>query len=58
MNAETKFLVPYTKALRAWLKQFVQDVMDKQVVNTDMKLRHIFNKAIEVQRNYILQPFS
>ncbi|KAM6992474.1 apolipoprotein B-100-like [Tautogolabrus adspersus] len=47
MNADTKILVPYTEALQAWLVQFVEDVMDQQVVKTDMKVRHIFNKAVE-----------
>ncbi|KAM7395254.1 hypothetical protein PAMA_006830 [Pampus argenteus] len=47
MNAETKILVPYTDAIQAWLKQFAEDVMDQQMVKTDMKLRHIFNKALE-----------
>lgn len=50
MNADTKILVPYTEALQAWLRQFVEDVMDQQVVKTDMKLRHVFNKAVEVKR--------
>lgn len=49
MNADTKFLVPYGEALQAWLGNFVEDVMDQQVVKTDMKLRHIFNKAVEVK---------
>lgn len=49
INAETKILVPYTKALQAWLSQFVEEVMDQRVVKTDMKLRHIFNKAVEVK---------
>lgn len=48
MNADTKTLVPYTEAFMTWLGHFVEDVMDQQVVKTDMKLRHIFNKAIEV----------
>uniref|UniRef100_UPI0037E98079 apolipoprotein B-100-like n=1 Tax=Semicossyphus pulcher TaxID=241346 RepID=UPI0037E98079 len=47
MNADTKILVPYTEALQAWLVQFGEDVMDQQVVKTDMKLRHIFDKAVE-----------
>ncbi|XP_032399124.1 apolipoprotein B-100 [Etheostoma spectabile] len=47
MNADTKILVPYTEALQAWLKQFAEDIVDQQVVKTDMKLRHIFNKAVE-----------
>lgn len=53
MSADTKFLVPYTEALQAWLRHFVEDVMDQQVVKTDMKLRHIFNKAVEVIKKYI-----
>lgn len=48
MNADTKILVPYTEALQAWLRHFVENVMDQQVVKTDMKLRHIFSKAVEV----------
>ncbi|KAF1376723.1 hypothetical protein PFLUV_G00214430 [Perca fluviatilis] len=47
MNADTKILVPYTEALQAWLRQFAEDIVDQQVVKTDMKLRHIFNKAVE-----------
>ncbi|XP_029281256.1 apolipoprotein B-100-like [Cottoperca gobio] len=47
MNADTKILVPYTKAIQAWLAQLVEDVMDQQVVKTDMKLSHVFNKAVE-----------
>ncbi|XP_037101237.1 apolipoprotein B-100-like isoform X1 [Syngnathus acus] len=47
MNAETKLLVPYTKALRTWVGQIAKDSMDRQIVNTDMKLRHIVNKAVE-----------
>lgn len=49
VNADTKILVPYTEALQVWLRQFGEDVMDQQVVKTDMKLRHIFNKAVEVR---------
>ncbi|XP_068433484.1 apolipoprotein B-100-like [Clinocottus analis] len=47
MNADTKILVPYTEALQAWLRQLMEDVMDQQVVKTDMKVRHVFNKAVE-----------
>lgn len=48
MNADTKNLVLYTEAFKTWLGHFAEDVMDQQVVKTDMKLRHIFNKAVEV----------
>ncbi|KAL7389148.1 hypothetical protein ABVT39_027149 [Epinephelus coioides] len=47
MNADTKIVVPYTKAVIVWLKQFAEDVMEQQVVKTDMKLRHVLNKAVE-----------
>ncbi|XP_071777034.1 apolipoprotein B-100-like [Centroberyx gerrardi] len=47
MNSDTKILVSYTEAFQAWLSQFAEDVMDQRVVNTDMKLRHIFTKALE-----------
>lgn len=48
MNADTKNLVFYTEAFKTWLGHFAEDVMDQKVVKTDMKLRHIFNKAVEV----------
>lgn len=48
MNADTKVLVPHTVTLQTMLGQFLEDVMDQQVVKTDMKLRHIVNKAVEV----------
>ncbi|KAM8832925.1 apolipoprotein B-100-like [Spinachia spinachia] len=47
MNANTKILVPYTEAAQAWLRQLVNDVMKQKVVKTDLKLRHVFNKAVE-----------
>ncbi|XP_054618361.1 apolipoprotein B-100-like [Dunckerocampus dactyliophorus] len=50
MNAETKVLVPYTEALRVWVRQFAKDAMDHRVVNTDMKLHHIVNKALEASK--------
>lgn len=57
MNADTKMLVPYNDAFQAWVKQVVEDVMDQQIVKTDMKLRHIFNKAVEVKKNEIIVLF-
>lgn len=48
MNADSKILVSYAEALGAWFKLFMEDAMEQQVVNTDMKLRHIVNKAVEV----------
>lgn len=57
MNAETRILVSYTEALKVWLSQSVEDVMDQKVVKTDMKLRHIFNKAVEVKKKKKLKQF-
>uniref|UniRef100_A0A8C6MGE3 Vitellogenin domain-containing protein n=1 Tax=Nothobranchius furzeri TaxID=105023 RepID=A0A8C6MGE3_NOTFU len=50
VNADTKVPVHYTKALQAQLGQIANEVMDKQVVKTDMKLRHILNKGMEVSK--------
>lgn len=48
MNGDTKIPMEYTEALQAWLRQLAEDVMNQQVVKTDMKLSHILNKGIEV----------
>lgn len=48
VNADTKNMVFYTEAMATWLAHFAEDIMDQKVVKTDMKLRHIFNKAVEV----------
>lgn len=48
VNADTKNLVFYTEVFKTWLEHFAEDIMDQKVVKTDMKLRHIFNKAVEV----------
>lgn len=48
MNAETKALVPYTEAVGAWLSKFAEDALDHQLASTDMKLRHVVKKALEV----------
>lgn len=51
MGSEIQNLIPYTEALQAWLKQLSEDILDQQVVRTDMKLRHIFIKSLEVRHN-------
>ena len=53
MNSDIKMLQPYTEALQAWMELLMNEMMDQQVVKTDMKVRHIYTKALEV-RNYIL----
>lgn len=48
MNADTMVLNFYAEALGDWLMIFVDDAMDQKVVSTDLKLRHIITKAVEV----------
>lgn len=50
MNADTKIPVQYAEALQSWLSLLAEDLLEKKVVKTDMKLRHIVNKGIEVKR--------
>ncbi|KAG7508735.1 apolipoprotein B-100-like [Solea senegalensis] len=47
VNADTKMLVAFTDDFQFSLWQFVENVMDQQVVKTDMKMRHIINKGVE-----------
>ncbi|XP_034017680.1 apolipoprotein B-100-like [Thalassophryne amazonica] len=46
-NADTKILVSLSEALQIWFGEVVEGAMEQQVVNTDMKFRHIFNKGLE-----------
>lgn len=48
MNTEIHKMLPDSEAVQNWLQQLSQDILDQKVVKTDMKLRHIYNKAIEV----------
>lgn len=48
MNANTMALSFNTEACKEFLRVMLDDAMDQQVVSTDLKLRHIINKAIEV----------
>ncbi|KAJ3607020.1 hypothetical protein NHX12_026535 [Muraenolepis orangiensis] len=47
MNSNITMLKPYTEALQAWMELLTNEVMDQQVVKTDMKVRHIYTKALE-----------
>lgn len=58
LNAETKSLVLYAGVLQDWISQSVEDLMDQQVVKTDMKLRHIVNKAAEVKKITIFRELD
>lgn len=48
MNADTTTLRYYTEACKDFLRVLVDDAMDQRVVSTDLKLRHIVTKAVEV----------
>ncbi|MEQ2164102.1 hypothetical protein GOODEAATRI_003098 [Goodea atripinnis] len=48
VKADTKIPVHYSEALQTWLSRLAEDLMEKKVVKTDMKLRHIVNKGIEL----------
>lgn len=48
MQADTMALSFYTEACKEFLRVLLDDAMDQRVVSTDLKLRHIVNKAVEV----------
>lgn len=48
MNANTMVLNFYGETFVEWLMILAHDAMDQKVVSTDLKLRHIINKAVEV----------
>ncbi|XP_062407569.1 apolipoprotein B-100-like [Sardina pilchardus] len=50
MNTEIHKMLPSTESAQSWLEQLSQDILDQKVVKTDMKLRHIYNKAIEASQ--------
>ncbi|XP_068199369.1 apolipoprotein B-100-like [Antennarius striatus] len=52
-NVDTRILEPYFALVRFYVMHFTELAMDQQVVNTDMKLRHIFNKAVEASNIWI-----
>jgi len=48
MNSEIENLVPMAAVdIQNWLMQLSDDILDQRVIKTDMKLRHIYNKALE-----------
>lgn len=54
MNSDIKMLKPYTEALQVWMEMLMNEMMDQQVVKTDMKVRHIYIKALEVRTYYLV----
>ncbi|KAJ7988062.1 hypothetical protein DPEC_G00319740 [Dallia pectoralis] len=53
MGSEIQKLLPNTEALQASLRQLSDNILDQQVVETDMKLRHIFTKSLEACNNWM-----
>ncbi|XP_038134630.1 apolipoprotein B-100-like [Cyprinodon tularosa] len=53
VNADTKIPVHYAEAIQSWLTRLSKDLLEKKVVKTDMKLRHIVNKGIEASNIWI-----
>lgn len=49
MNADTVALSFYTGVCKDFLRVLLDDAMDQRVVSTDLKLRHIVNKAVEAR---------
>ncbi|KAM4712808.1 apolipoprotein B-100-like [Anableps anableps] len=53
VNANTKIPVHYAEAFQSWLRRLSEDLLEKKVVKTDVKLRHIINKGIEASNIWI-----
>lgn len=48
MNSDIQKLIPNIEDHHRQLQQFIDHMLDQQVAKTDMKLRHIVTKGIEV----------
>ncbi|XP_062324139.1 apolipoprotein B-100-like isoform X1 [Osmerus eperlanus] len=53
MNSEIHKLLPYTEDVQNWLILLSEDIMDHKVAKTDMKLRHIYTKALEASSMWL-----
>ncbi|KAK6294983.1 hypothetical protein J4Q44_G00342090 [Coregonus suidteri] len=49
MNSEIQNIFPHSMAIQ----KMVSDVLDQQVGQTDMKVRHILTKSVEATNNYL-----
>uniref|UniRef100_A0A674EI87 Apolipoprotein Bb, tandem duplicate 1 n=1 Tax=Salmo trutta TaxID=8032 RepID=A0A674EI87_SALTR len=49
MNSEIQNILPHAEAIQ----KMVNDVLDQQVGQTDMKVRHILTKSVEATNNYL-----
>ena len=48
LNSEVQKIIPNAEEHRRQLQQLIDSILDQQVSKTDMKLRHIVTKGIEV----------
>ncbi len=48
INSEVDKLFPNMEEYRSQLQASIDDVLDQKVTKTDMKLRHIVSKVLEV----------
>lgn len=48
LNSEIPKLIPNIEDRHRQLQQLIDDILDQKVAKTDMKLRHIVTKGIEV----------
>lgn len=48
VNSEVTKLIPDGENYRNQLQMLIDDILDRKVAKTDMKLRHIVSKGIEV----------
>lgn len=48
LNSEVEKLFPNMEEYRSQLQASIDDILDQKVTKTDMKLRHIVSKGLEV----------
>ena len=49
LSSEITKLLPETEVYRTRLQEVIDELLDQRVAKTDMKVRHIVSKAIEVR---------
>lgn len=49
LTAEIKKMIPHAEDRHMQLQKLIDDMLEQKVAKTDMKLRHIVTKGIEVQ---------
>lgn len=49
MSSEVQKLIPNAEDYLRQLQQFIDDILDQKVAKTDMNMRHIYSKSLEVK---------